>query len=145
MSKDSARAAEAAAELEGRAMLLDQQLRHAAGSAEARPGRIHPLRYRRVVVSKPGPRPRFIPSAKVPLLQAEKLAARQTARSGTSPFDRQPVPDLDTRGAVSCTADGCGRRYLSEAFLQAHTEDAHTAEDNASARRRQRSRRTQTF
>jgi hypothetical protein len=100
-------------------------------------------------VSKPGPRPRFVPTAAKVLLPAEQLAARQTARSGTSPFDRQPVPDLDTSRAVACTMDGCGRRFLSAAFLAAHTEDTHTAEGSeqlrAGARRRERSRRTQTF
>jgi hypothetical protein len=97
-----------------------------------------------VVVSKPGPRPRFIPPAKVPLLPAEKLTARQVARTGSSPFARVAPADPDTSIRMTCTT--CFASFIATAGngrtaaenLAVHVEDRHVSLDPEQGSRRRR-------
>ena len=79
-------------------------------------------------VSKPSPRPRFIPPAKVPLLPAEKLASRQVARTRSSPYAREAPADPDTSIRMTCST--CFATYIAtagrtaEQNLAIHVEEA---------------------
>lgn len=56
---------------------------------------------------------------------SERVSARQVARTGSSPFGREPLTAPDTSEVAPCTVDGCGRRFLNETFLVKHLTTAH--------------------
>ena len=96
-----------------------------------------------MVVSKPGPRPRFIPPA-VPLLPAERLAARQVARTQSSPYARVAPAEPDTSVRETCST--CFSSFIAAAGRSAaanlalHVEDKHGADAEQASHRRRRAK-----
>ncbi len=87
----------------------------------------------------------MIPPTKVPLLPAERLASRQVARTGSSPFARVALAEPDT--SIRATCDVCFSTFIAAAGRSAdenlaiHHEDRHVAPDAEQGSRRRLDRR----